>query len=322
MSAVFLFFERVKYHLIIWCHMAIDLLLYGKIKAPKQDVSGKVFVITGGNAGLGLETARQIALMNPKKVYITSRSEERGQKAVKELRAATGRDNIEVVALDLTSFASVQQAAEELKSKEEQIDVLVLNAGIGHYEKEKTTDGYDLMYQSNHLGHHLLLELLLPKIKAAYKPNDPARVVVLSSDGHYGATEQSLSTVEDGNPGLLQYMNTKLLNILFARYMSKKLAHEVVVNAVHPGTVATDFFSKFPPNMEKIAKILLAPVFKHVEVGAATSVFVATAPSAGQVTGQYWANMKVYTPHRLARDDRLAATYMERSYAQIKPAQS
>jgi len=236
---------------------------------------------------------------------------------VKELRAATGRDNIEVVVLDLNSFASVQQAAEELKSKEEQIDVLVLNAGVGHYENEKTTDGYDLMYQSNHLGHHLLLELLLPKIKAAYKPNDPARVVVLSSDGHYFTTEYSLSKVEEGGTPQ-QYPNTKFLNVLFTRYMSKKLAPQVVVNALHPGTVASDFISKFPPTTQKIANIILKPVVRHVEVGAATSVFVATAPSAGQVTGQYWANMKVTTPHRLARDDRLAATYMERSYAQIK----
>jgi len=99
--------------------------------------------------------------------------------------------------------------------------------------------------------------------------------------------------------------------------MSRKLAPEVVVNAIHPGTVASEFFSKFPPLMSKIGKTVLAPVFRHVEIGAATSVFVATAPSAGQITGEYWANMRVSSTHRLAKDDRLANTYMKKSYAQI-----
>jgi len=293
-------------------------IFHHRMKAPKSDVSGQVFVITGGNAGIGKDIARQVLLMNPKKVYITSRSAERGQKALQELRTATGKDNVEVLSLDLNSFASVQKAAEELKKKEPKIDVLILNAGVGYSDAgSKSQDGYDAMYQSNHLGHHLFFELLLPNVRAASQPGKPARVQLTSSAAHYFASEGTLAQMETGLTGMSQYGNTKMMNLLMVRYYSKKYS-DIVINGVHPGGVASEFGDKFPPLAQKILKPAAQKLFRTVESGAATSVFVATHPSAANVTGKYWSNMYTLAPHRIAEDDKIAEKYMNISFQEIK----
>jgi len=311
-------FESIFYLLVALYNTFIEMIFYSKLKAPKSDISGQVFVITGGNAGIGKDIARQILDMNPKKVYITSRSAERGQKALNELKAATGKDNIEVLSLNLDSLASVKKAAEELKKKEEKIDNLILNAGIGFYKKGLTEDGYDIMYQSNHLGHHLFLELLLPNLRAAAKPGHPARVQLTSSTAHFGATESSLSKMETTASGMTQYSNTKMMNLLMVRYYSKKLSPDVVVHGIHPGGVDSDFTQKFPEKMAKYGKMITSKAFRTVESGAATSVFVATHPDAGKITGRYWSNMQTLAPHRIATDDIVMNRYMTRSFEEIK----
>jgi len=308
--------ERVYYLFVFFFNTLVEIY-YHKMKAPKSDVSGQVFVITGGNAGIGKDAARQILLMNPKKVYITSRNPERGQKAIDDLKKATGKDNVELIILNLDSFASVEKAAEEIKSKEEQIHCLILNAGIGHVEKgSRTENGFETMYQSNHLGHHLFFELLLPNVRAAAKPGKPARVQLTSSAGHFLVTEDNLSKMETTAEEMTQYSNTKAMNILMATYYSKRLSPDVVINAVHPGAVASEFLEKFP--FKNLARPIVRTIFRTVESGAATTVFVATHPSAGQVTGKYWSNMQVLGAHRIATDDKIAEKYMKKSFDEIK----
>jgi len=310
--------ETIYYLFVAVFNFAVEIY-HHRLRTPKSDVTGQVFVITGGNAGIGKDIARQIALMNPKKVYITSRSVERGNKALAELRTATGKNNLELLILDLNSFASVKKAAEELKSKEDKINVLVLNAGLGFTQTlSRTQDGFDEMYQSNHLGHHLFFELLLPNIQAAGTADRPSRVVLTSSTMHYLATEDTLAAMETNGQGTPQYSATKLMNLLMVRYYSKRLGPQVVIHGVHPGAVASDFIDKFPESYRKFSKPVISFLFRTVEAGAATNVFVATHPSAGKTTGKYWSNNSIFPPHRIATDDKVAEKFMNISFDEIK----
>ncbi|PRP87902.1 hypothetical protein PROFUN_02639 [Planoprotostelium fungivorum] len=283
--------ENVCYFFLFFYEILTEIY-HKNIIARKIDQSGKVFVITGGNTGLGKETARQIGLMNPKKIYITSRNEERGRKAIKELQESTGLSCFECIPLDLESFTSVDKAATLLKEKEKTIDVLILNAGVGNYKPgSKTVDGYD--------------SILSPNLKAASKKGEPARVVVLSSLAHFMATEHSLTKMESGDINTAQqYGNTKMMNILFVKYLNKRHSPDIIFNAVHPGTVDTEFLWKFPKMVQLLFRPAFQTVLRDVQHGASTTVHVATSLEAGKISGEYWSNMMVKRPHFVATEKK------------------
>ncbi|PRP84258.1 hypothetical protein PROFUN_08278 [Planoprotostelium fungivorum] len=313
--------QRIAYLVIFLYHLLGELFFKRKPVAPRVDQTGKVFVITGANTGIGKETAKQIGLMGAEKVYITSRNAQKGQKTIEELRSSNSKTHFEVIPLDLDSLASVETAAAELKKKEEKIDVLILNAGIGFYELgAKTADGYDQMYQSNHLGHHLLFERLLPLLRKASKPGKPSRVVVLSSAGHYLSSEEELSNMEISkkNSGFSQYSATKLMNLLFVRYMSKKYSPDIVFHGVHPGAVTSDFFEKFPQPMKWISRTITSYIYRTPQYGASTSVYVATHPDAEKSSGDYWGSNQRVKPHHLATNDKVAEKFMKISSSHLK----
>ncbi|PRP79888.1 hypothetical protein PROFUN_12377 [Planoprotostelium fungivorum] len=304
-------------------HLFGELIFKRKPVAPRVDQTGKVFVITGGNTGIGKETARQIGLMGAKKVYITARNMQKGQKAIEELKSSATKTQFEVIQLDLDSLASVESAAAELNKKEEKINVLILNAGIGFYPLgAKTADGYDQMYQSNHLGHHLFFERLLTLLRRASEPERPAKVVVLSSAGHYLSSEEDLSNVDEPKKKseFSQYNATKLMNLLFVRYLSNKYSPEIIFQGVHPGAVLTDIFDKFPENVKWIAQNVMHNIYRSPEYGASTTVFAATNPEAEKKSGLYWSSNESVKPHYLALDDSVAEKFMKISYSQLKLA--
>jgi NAD(P)-dependent dehydrogenase (short-subunit alcohol dehydrogenase family) len=152
----------------------------------------------------------------------------------------------------------------------------------------------------NHLGHFLLTELLLPVLKASA----PSRIVVVSSSVHKGAKinvddlqgEKSWS-------GMRSYGQSKLANMLFVRSLAKRLEGSgVVVNALHPGVIASELARDFPAPFRLMARWF----FKSTEQGARTSLYLATAPEAGNVSGKYFADSKEATPGQAALDDALA----------------
>jgi NAD(P)-dependent dehydrogenase (short-subunit alcohol dehydrogenase family) len=144
-----------------------------------SSMDGKTVLITGGNAGLGLETAVALAAMGAS-VVITSRSAEKGEAARKEIIERTGSAHVEVMALDLASFASIRAFAEAFLASHPRLDVLVNNAGLILSERTTTEEGFETTFGVNHLGHFLLTDLLLDRIKASA----PARIVNVASEAH------------------------------------------------------------------------------------------------------------------------------------------
>jgi NAD(P)-dependent dehydrogenase (short-subunit alcohol dehydrogenase family) len=270
-------------------------------------MQGKTVLITGGNSGIGKFTAIGLAKLGAKVVF-TSRNQRKGDVARAEIREAAKTQQVEFMDLDLADFASIERFAAEFLRKHERLDVLVLNAGLVLDERSTTKQGFETTFGVNHLGHMLLTELLLDRMKASA----PARILVLSSDAHQGA-RQGLDfddlMAERKYSGWMVYCRSKLANILYTRALAKRLEGTgITVNAVHPGFVASGFASNDDMRgmANRVGMLLLRPFALSSEKGARTSVWVASDPQFERETGGYYARCKPAKLTSAAKDDAAA----------------
>ncbi|KAF3360644.1 Histone H2A [Verticillium dahliae VDG1] len=149
------------------------------------DLSGRVILVTGGNIGIGKETVLQLSKHKPARIYLAARTESKAQAAIDEIRKTVpNAAPISFLSLDLTSFDSIKKAAAEFLSKEDRLDILINNAGIMATPNGTTKEGYEIQFGTNHVGHALLTNLLLPTLKrtaAATSPPRDVRIVNISS---------------------------------------------------------------------------------------------------------------------------------------------
>lgn len=267
-------------------------------------MQGKTVVITGGNTGIGKETARELARMGAR-VVIGARNVSKGEAAADEIRNETG-GRVDVLALDLASFASIRTFASEVLATCPRIDVLILNAGLALQKRQETAEGFEATFGINHLGHFLLTDLLLDRVKASA----PARIVVLSSDAHRRARKPLDSDIAQRltYSSVRAYCESKLANLLFTRELARRLeGTSVTVNAVHPGVVATEFArGEDVGGLVNFFQKLMSPFYKSPRRGAETTIFLASSPDVANVTGGYFVNSREAKPSRPARDDHAA----------------
>ncbi len=265
------------------------------------DLSGKTAFITGGASGLGMETARAMAKRGAH-IIIAARDLEKGEAAAKAVTEATGNDNVDIIELDLASLESIRQCAEAANAKNEKIDLLINNAGVMACPQMATSDGFEMQFGTNHIGHFLLTNLLMPLVeKGADK-----RIVNLSSRGHH------LDTVHFDDPHFEQrdyekwasYGQSKTANIMFSVGLENRLADKGIhAYAVHPGGIVTnlgrhlteDDIAALRKRMEDNAAQSgkQGGGFKTVEAGAATTCFAATAPEVEGKGGVYLEDCRV-----------------------------
>ena len=131
-----------------------------------MSLDGKTVIITGANTGIGLETAVDLAKRNAR-VILACRSVERGEKAAVEVRKRSGNDNVVFRQLDLASLDSVRKFSDKILEEEPRIDILINNAGLYNSSYLETIDGFEMTFAVNHLGHFLLTNLLLDRLKEA-----------------------------------------------------------------------------------------------------------------------------------------------------------
>jgi NAD(P)-dependent dehydrogenase (short-subunit alcohol dehydrogenase family) len=283
-----------------------------------MSMDGKVVVITGGNAGIGKETAAELA-RDGASVVITARNAQRGADALADIRARSG-GAVSVLPLDLASFASVRSFADELLATTSRLDVLILNAGGVLAHRTTTADGHETQFQVNHLSHFLLEQLLRERLIASA----PARVVVVASDAHKSAKGgldfDDLEADHGRYKSFRTYARTKLMNILYARELARKLVGTgVTANSLHPGFVA----SKFAKDGDlswwgSLGMPLTRPFQISVEKGALTSIYCASSPEIAEVTGEYFYKCKPIQPEPWGRDDNAAALLWERSEQMVQ----
>jgi NAD(P)-dependent dehydrogenase (short-subunit alcohol dehydrogenase family) len=274
-------------------------------------MQGKTVVITGGNAGIGKETAIGLAGLGAR-VVVTSRNKTRGEAARKEIVERSGNTDVEVMALDLAELASVREFAHQFGERHDRLDVLINNAGLVLSSRQETVDGYEMTFQVNHLGHFLLTQLLHDQLVAGA----PARVVNVASDAHksarHGLDFDDLQSTRRYR-SFSVYGKSKLANILFTRELARRWDDTgVTTNAVHPGFVASSFGRDGDTGaLGKLVFPLLKPFALNAVQGAQTSVYVASAPELEGITGGYWVKSAPASPSNAAQDDTAAARLWE-----------
>ena len=271
------------------------------------DMQGRTVVVTGGNSGIGFETAVALAAMGAR-VIVTARNADKGRAAVAAItQRAGGGAPVQLVVFDLADLSSVRRGAGEILEQAPRLDVLVNNAGLVLSERAETVDGFEATFGTNHLGPFLLTNLLLERIRASA----PARIVNVASTAHNAARKgvpfDDLQS-EHGYATMRVYGQSKLANILFTLELARRLEGSgVTANSLHPGTVRTGYGADGDARGLLAFGIKLAsPFFLSPAKGARTSVYLASDPAVAVVTGQYFVKCKAKQPKRWARDPEAA----------------
>jgi retinol dehydrogenase 12 len=252
-------------------------------------LEGRTIVVTGGNAGIGLETVRGLAAMGAT-VVMASRNLDVAHAAAREISS-----RVEVMRVDLASLADVRRFARELRAAHPKLDVLVNNAGLHTAKRALTVDGYEETFAVNHLAHFLLTRELLPSLRGG-------RVVTVASEAHRGARlDLDDPMLERKWSGMRAYANSKLCNILFAFELAKR-APEVSSFVVHPGSVRTGWARGKESGIFRLGVALASPFLLSPEKGARTSIYAASSPDLAGKTGLYLVRSKPATPTAAARD--------------------
>lgn len=247
------------------------------------DLSGRTAVVTGASAGLGLETARVLASRGARTV-LACRNPEKAARAAEQIRWAHPSAELETVDLDLSSLASVREAAGELRSRCQRLDLLVNNAGVMNVPYERTEDGFELTLATNHLGHFALTGLVMERLLATRG----SRVVTVSSEAHRrGVVRFDDLQSEGGYRPSAAYGQSKLANLLFTYELDRRLRAAgagTSALAAHPGVVATDLFR----TSSWLERAVLSPrlralnsrLVQSTEMGALPSLRAAVDPEA------------------------------------------
>ncbi|KAL2822805.1 retinol dehydrogenase 11 [Aspergillus cavernicola] len=216
------------------------------------DLAGKVFFITGGTAGLGASTTLELAKHNAVKIYISGRNAHSAKKLIEKIQSLTPSPTTTVtfVKCDLTSLSSVKAAATEFLAQESRLDVLICNAGVMATPPGLTSDGFEIQFGTNHLGHAMLIRHLLPLLQATASKEGgegDARIISLTSLGFKmapltgpGINFSELTTPQ--NKGFMwswfRYGQSKLANLIYAKELARRYPAITTVS-VHPGVVGT-----------------------------------------------------------------------------------
>ncbi|CAO3567299.1 unnamed protein product [Mortierella alpina] len=265
------------------------LLWIQEAKATQGD-HPRVAIVTGGNAGLGLETAKALVEAGYRTI-IACRSVKKGQEAVAHIEEETGIKGMAVVMpLDLSSFESIKAFALDFKVQGYGLDVLVNNAGIMDVPFTLTKDGFESQFGVNHLGHYLLTMELLPVLNRSSQ----GRIVVLSSNAMFPSNGIPFDHLRSkkGYSRLGYYAHSKLANVLFMKGLKRRLdqaGSRITVNAAHPGACRTNLFDSSHPLM-RAAMAPFRPLFRSAEEGALTSIYLALAPELETVSGEYFSD--------------------------------
>jgi NAD(P)-dependent dehydrogenase (short-subunit alcohol dehydrogenase family) len=245
-----------------------------------KDQSGRGFVVTGANSGLGFETARQLAAHGAN-VVLAGRSGEKGLAAVERIRAGNPGALVEFRLLDLADLDSVREFAGALQRDAVALDVLVNNAGVMFPPRSLTRQGFESQFATNHLGHFALTGLLFDTIR---RGND-ARVVTVSSLEHRGGSIHfdDLTGVRSYSPRAF-YRQSKFANVLFALELDRRVrAAGIPVRSVlaHPGWSATNLQTSAPTGvMKQLMRIGNRVLAQSAEMGALCQLYAAVDPGA------------------------------------------
>ncbi|MDP3453436.1 MAG: oxidoreductase [Bacteroidales bacterium] len=243
-----------------------------------DNLKGKIVIITGGASGIGLEAAKVLSSKGAQ-VIIAVRNIEKGQRALARIKADNPLAEISLMNLDLGNLASVRAFAQEFTQKYSSLDLLINNAGVMIPPYQKTEDGFELQFGTNHLGHFALTGLLMPLLTST----PGSRVVTVSSIASRGAKIYFDNL--DGSKGFSTmnfYRQSKFSNLLFGKELDSKLKQSgsnTKSIVCHPGVSATNLFMRGSGKEGgKVMNFLVSLFAQPAHKGALPTLFAATNP--------------------------------------------
>lgn len=270
-----------------------------------KDLSGRVYIVTGGNSGAGLATVEQLVRQGAR-VVAACRRVGAGHEATRSLLRERGA--VEVAELDLASLSSVRRFVRDFTSTHTRLDGLVNNAGVMNTPEGRTEDGFETQFGVNHLGHFLLTESLLDVLKASA----PSRVVCVSSVMHVG-TRRRVGDIDlddlmfERRPydGAVAYTQSKLAIVVYARHLATRLAGSgVSVFSVHPGWIRSKLVQHTAPPW--LQNVVLRPFsgllgMMSAEDGAQTQLHCLLDDDAPSQSGAYYSQNSILYPDKVNR---------------------
>lgn len=276
------------------------------------DLTGKLYVITGGNSGIGFEAAKHLGNAGAD-IVLACRSVAKAEEAAKELRSLiTGQ--VDVVQLDLGDLVSVRAAAEAIRAKHPKIHGLINNAGVMQTPQQKTADGFEMQFGTNHLGHFLWTGLLIDLVEAS-----EGRVVTLASIAHLSGEIRFDDLMgENAYSPMSAYTQSKGANLMFALELDRRLqaaGKKAISIACHPGYSNTNLQNTGPTGMFKFLYKILNPLFAQPSGdGALPTVLAAAGKEARR--GGYYGPQKMGETRGPVGDAKVAAYVLDQESAQ------
>ncbi|MEV6426165.1 SDR family NAD(P)-dependent oxidoreductase [Nocardia sp. NPDC051463] len=254
----------------------------------EQDIPvqrGRLAIVTGANSGLGFEAARALAAHGAS-VVLAVRDVDKGKYAADRIADVVPGADTTVQQLDLTSLKSVRNAAEQLRSAYSTIDLLVNNAGVMYPPRQITSDGFELQFGTNHLGHFALTGLLLERML----PVPGSRVVTVSSVGHRIRARINFDDLqgERSYNRVAAYGQSKLANLMFTYELQRRLSGigKTIAVAAHPGAANTDLMRNMPAALRALMPVVAPIATQSPAMGALSILRAATDPDV--LGGQYY----------------------------------
>jgi len=313
----------------------------------------KTVIITGGNSGLGYHCALQLALDPELHIVLACRNSAKAEEAVRQIKTASNTQQIESMTLDLASLESIRAFVREFRERDfPPLGAIVCNAGVQFIQRQTyTEDGFDTTFGVNHLGHFLLVNLLLKQLTT------PARVVLVSSDTHdsskttgmpapyfrdpelmaYPEKDSALKDKSIGEIGRIAYTTSKLCNVLCAYELSRRLqdredtTQAITVNVFNPGLMpgsglASDYTATAKFVWNNILPILcrfVPNVNTMSESGKALARLV-TDPELADMTGKYFSGWQKIDSSTESYDEEKAKQLWNASLklTQLKPEET
>ncbi|XP_011305182.1 retinol dehydrogenase 13 [Fopius arisanus] len=288
-------------------------------KCPSEErIDGKTVVITGASSGMGKEIAIELAKRGGR-IILAVRDEKSGKAIAEKIRVIPDA-KVDVRKIDLSSLQSIRNFVEKFEVDE--VDILINNAGIVFHPQKKTDEGFELHFVTNYLGHFLLTQLLLPKLKASQQ----GRIINISAESHTTSEIHldDLNLEEKFSAGEA-FGQSKLAMIMMARHMSQLLKDtHVTINAVNPGLVrGTRHMRSSPINQARLLKLIMLPwmwlLMKSPVEGAQTTIYAAVSNSLSEKSGKYLSDCELSNPSELALDEATAEKLFNKSMELVKP---
>ncbi|XP_066451950.1 retinol dehydrogenase 13 isoform X1 [Eleutherodactylus coqui] len=278
-------------------------------------IQGKTVIVTGANTGIGKETALELAKRGGK-IIMACRDMGKCENAAREVRGTTLNHNVFAKHLDLASVKSIKEFAKSVLKEEQHIDVLINNAAVMRCPHWKTEDGFEMQFGVNHLGHFLLTNLLLDRLKESGQ----SRIINVSSLAHIAGDIDfaDLNWEKTKYDTKAAYCQSKLANVLFTNELARRLkGTRVTANSLHPGVADTELGRHTGMHKSTFSSATLAPIFwtviKSARQAAQPGVYLAVAEDLQETSGKYFHVFREKEAAKQALDEETARKLWEES---------